>query len=49
MFLIISLFQIRLWYQTSTLLYVSFFILLLGVKYFGLTSSGSQRWLIFIS
>ena len=39
MFLIISLFQIRLWYQTSTLLYLSFFILLLGVKYFGRPSS----------
>ena len=47
MFLILSLFQIRFWYQTSTLLYLSFFILLLGVKYFGLTSSGSQRWLNF--
>ena len=47
MFLIISLFQIRFWYQTSTLLYLGFFILLLGVKYFGLTSSGSQRWLNF--
>ena len=47
MFLIISFFQIRFWYQTSTLLYLSFFILLLGVKYFGLTSSGSQRWLNF--
>ena len=29
MFLIISFFQIRFWYQTSTLLYVAFFILLL--------------------
>ena len=47
MFLIISMFQIRFWYQTSTLLYLAFFILLLGVKYFGLTSSGSQRWLNF--
>ena len=36
MFLTISFFQIRFWYQTSTLLYVAFFILLLGVKYFGL-------------
>ena len=47
MFVIVSLFQIRFWYQTSTLLYLGFFILLLGVKYFGLTSSGSQRWLNF--
>ena len=47
MFFIVSFFQIRFWYQTSTLLYISFFLLLLGVKYFGLTSSGSQRWLNF--
>ena len=47
MFFIVSFFQIRFWYQTSTLMYVAFFILLLGVKYFGLTSSGSQRWLNF--
>ncbi len=47
MFFVVSFFQIRFWYQTSTLLYISFFLLLLGVKYFGLTSSGSQRWLNF--
>ena len=47
MFFIVSFFQIRFWYRTSTLLYISFFLLLLGVKYFGLTSSGSQRWLNF--
>ena len=47
MFFIVSFFQIRFWYQISTLLYISFFLLLLGVKYFGLTSSGSQRWLNF--
>ncbi len=47
LFLIFSLFQIRFWHQTSTLIYLLFFILLLGVKYFGLTSSGSQRWLNF--
>ena len=46
-FIIISFFQIRFWHQTSTLIYILFFILLLGVKYFGLTSSGSQRWLNF--
>tara|TARA_Y100001970_G_scaffold124609_1_gene154353 strand:+ start:517 stop:1641 length:1125 start_codon:yes stop_codon:yes gene_type:complete len=47
LFLIFSLFQIRFWHSTSTLIYIVFFILLLGVKYFGLTSSGSQRWLDF--
>tara|TARA_B100000530_G_scaffold99329_1_gene61584 strand:- start:181 stop:1305 length:1125 start_codon:yes stop_codon:yes gene_type:complete len=47
MFLILSFVQIRLWHSTSYLIYVSIFILLIGVKYFGLTSSGSQRWLNF--
>ena len=47
MFLIISFFQIRFWFATSFLIYIIFFILLLCVKYFGLTSSGSQRWLNF--
>ena len=47
LFLIISFFQIRFWHQTSTLIFIFVFILLLAVKYFGLTSSGSQRWLNF--
>ena len=45
MFFIISFISIRFWHETSYLIYVGFFILLLGVKYFGLTSSGSKRWL----
>ena len=47
MFLILSFISIRFWHSTSYLIYIFFFILLLGVKYFGLTSSGSQRWLNF--
>ncbi len=47
MFFIISFIQIRFWHSTSYLIYFSVFLLLLGVKYFGLTSSGSQRWLNF--
>ena len=47
MFFILSFVSIRFWHNTSYLIYISFFILLLGVKYFGLTSSGSQRWLNF--
>ena len=47
MFFILSFVQIRYWHQTSYLIYFIFFILLVGVKYFGLTSSGSQRWLNF--
>ena len=45
LFFIVSFFNIKFWHQTSTLIYIGCFILLLGVKYFGLTSSGSQRWL----
>ncbi|RPH02687.1 MAG: rod shape-determining protein RodA [Candidatus Pelagibacter sp. TMED153] len=47
MFIILSFVQIRFWHSTSYLIYFFFLILLIGVKYFGLTSSGSQRWLNF--
>jgi rod shape determining protein RodA len=45
MFFVVSFIQIRFWHSQSYLIYILIFILLLGVKYFGLTSSGSQRWL----
>ena len=45
LFFLVSLIQIRFWHDQSYLIYISLFILLLGVKYFGLTSSGSKRWL----
>ena len=47
LFLILSFFRIKFWFQTSTLIYLIFIFLLLGVKYFGITSSGSQRWINF--
>ena len=47
MFFALSFIQIRFWHSTSYLIYIIFLILLIGVKYFGLTSSGSQRWLNF--
>jgi len=47
MFVILSFVQIRFWHSTSYLIYIACLILLIGVKYFGLTSSGSQRWLNF--
>ena len=46
-FIFISFIHIKFWHKTSLLIYLVFFILLLGVKYFGLTSSGSQRWINF--
>ena len=45
MFLVFSFIQIRFWHSQSYLIYILIFLLLLGVKYFGLTSSGSKRWL----
>ena len=44
-FFVASLIKIRFWHDQSYLIYILFFLLLLGVKYFGLTSSGSKRWL----
>jgi len=48
MFLVLSFFQIRFWHNTSYLIYISFFFLLIAVKYFGISSSGSKRWLDFV-
>tara|TARA_B110001452_G_scaffold266594_1_gene273874 strand:- start:913 stop:2037 length:1125 start_codon:yes stop_codon:yes gene_type:complete len=45
MFFLFSFIQIRFWADTSYLIYFSFLILLIAVKYVGITSSGSQRWL----
>ena len=45
MFFILSFIQIRFWHSTSYLIYFLFLFLLIGVKYFGITASGSQRWL----
>ena len=45
MFFVVSFIQTRFWHNQSYLFYIIVFILLLCVKYFGLTSSGSKRWL----
>ncbi len=45
MFFILSFVQIRFWHSSSYLIYISFLILLICVKYFGISSSGSKRWL----
>ena len=45
LFFLVYLIQIRFWHDQSYLIYIIFFLLLIGVKYFGLTSSGSKRWL----
>ena len=43
MFFVVSFISVRFWHETSYLIYIGVFILLLGVKYFGLTSSGSAK------
>ena len=47
MFLILSFIQVRFWHGSSYLIYLLFFILLIAVKYFGISASGSKRWLDF--
>jgi len=45
LFVAVSFFQINFWYNSSNFIYLGILLLLILVKYFGLTSSGSQRWL----
>ena len=45
LFFVVSFFKASFWYSTSIPIYIGILILLILVKYFGLTSSGSQRWL----
>ena len=45
LFFIVSFVKTSFWYSSATLFYLGILILLILVKFFGLTSSGSQRWL----
>tara|TARA_Y100001936_G_scaffold247310_1_gene292874 strand:+ start:3369 stop:4493 length:1125 start_codon:yes stop_codon:yes gene_type:complete len=45
LFIVVSFFRTNFWYNWSIPIYIGILALLLLVKYFGLTSSGSQRWL----
>ena len=45
LFFVVSFFSSSFWYNSSTIFYLIVLALLILVKYFGLTSSGSQRWL----
>ena len=45
LFIAVSFFQINFWYTWSIPIYIGILSLLVLVKFFGLTSSGSQRWL----
>tara|TARA_Y100000590_G_C15680750_1_gene999689 strand:- start:520 stop:1641 length:1122 start_codon:yes stop_codon:yes gene_type:complete len=45
LFILISFFNIRLWYKFAYIFYVIVLILLIGVDLFGVTASGSKRWI----
>ena len=45
LFIVVSFFRSNFWYTWSIPIYLGILALLILVKYFGLTSSGSQRWL----
>ncbi len=44
-FIVVSFVKINFWYNSTTIIYLGILSLLILVKYFGLSSSGSQRWL----
>ena len=45
LFFIVSFVRFSFWHKTSTLSYFLVLILLFGVEFFGIASSGSQRWI----
>ena len=45
LFIIISFFRIQFWYKSAYLFYFLVLILLFGVDLFGVTASGSKRWI----
>ena len=44
-FILISFIDIKFWFKFSYLFYILVLILLIGVKFFGITASGSTRWI----
>ena len=45
LFLVVSFTSINFWHSTSFFVYFIFLLLLILVKYFGISSQGSQRWI----
>ena len=44
-FLGLSFLQVRFWYKSAYIFYLLALILLVGVDIFGVTASGSRRWI----
>jgi len=45
LFIVVSFLKTNFWYNSSIFIYLGILLLLILVKFFGLSSSGSQRWL----
>ena len=45
MFLIIPFFNVQYWYKSAYFIYFIVLLLLIGVDFFGVTASGSKRWI----
>tara|TARA_B100000029_G_scaffold384413_1_gene379931 strand:+ start:4037 stop:5158 length:1122 start_codon:yes stop_codon:yes gene_type:complete len=45
LFISISFIRIRFWYKSAYLFYLTILLLLIGVDFFGITASGSKRWI----
>jgi rod shape determining protein RodA len=45
LFIIISFFKIEFWYRSAYFFYFVVLVLLFGVDFYGITSSGSKRWI----
>ena len=45
MFLIIPFFNVQYWYKSAYFIYFIVLMLLIGVDFFGVTASGSKRWI----
>ena len=44
-FIVISFFRVEFWFKSTYLFYLVILILLFGVELYGITSSGSKRWI----
>ena len=44
-FIAISFFRVEFWYKSTYLFYLIVLVLLFGVDFFGITASGSKRWI----
>ena len=44
-FLVLSFFNTKIWFKSAYIFYLFILLLLIGVNFFGITASGSKRWI----